>query len=105
MSELAFNLNGDPSDVPTNAVGWRAQDKNAAPEVAYGRMGPSCCRGSRGTTCAPRSARPDVTASIRSTMEQAHPQRAGRLRDGARDRGTAAVATSSALALPAARRQ
>ncbi len=41
MSELAFNLNGDPFDVPTNAVGWRVRKmKNkGAPEVAYGRNG------------------------------------------------------------------
>ncbi len=41
MSELAFNLNGDPFDVPTNAIGWRVRKmKNkGAPEVAYGRNG------------------------------------------------------------------
>jgi len=41
MSELAFNLNGDPFEVPHNAVGWRVRKmKNkGAPEVAYGRNG------------------------------------------------------------------
>jgi hypothetical protein len=41
MSELAFNLNGDPFEVPPNAVGWRVRKmKNkGAPEVAYGRNG------------------------------------------------------------------
>ena len=41
MSELAFNLNGDPFEVPSNATGWRVRKmKNkGAPEVAYGRNG------------------------------------------------------------------
>ena len=41
MSELAFNLNGDPFDVPPNAVGWRVRKMKSkgAPEVAYGRNG------------------------------------------------------------------
>lgn len=41
MSELAFNLNGDAFDVPTNAVGWRVRKMKSkgAPEVAYGRNG------------------------------------------------------------------
>jgi hypothetical protein len=41
MSELAFNLNGDPFDVPPSAVGWRVRKMKTkgAPEVAYGRNG------------------------------------------------------------------
>ena len=41
MSELAFNLNGDVFEVPTNAVGWRVRKMKTkgAPEVAYGRNG------------------------------------------------------------------
>jgi hypothetical protein len=41
MSELAFNLNGDPFDVPPNAAGWRVRPMKAkgAPEVVYGRNG------------------------------------------------------------------
>lgn len=41
MSELAFNLNGDPFEVPPNAVGWRVRKMKTkgAPEVAYGRNG------------------------------------------------------------------
>ena len=41
MSELAFNLNGDPFDVPANAAGWRVRKMKTkgAPEVAYGRNG------------------------------------------------------------------
>jgi hypothetical protein len=41
MSELAFNLNGDPFDIPADAVGWRVRRMKAkgAPEVVYGRNG------------------------------------------------------------------
>ena len=41
MSELAFNLNGDAFEVPTNAAGWRVRKMKTkgAPEVAYGRNG------------------------------------------------------------------
>ncbi len=41
MSELAFNLNGDAFEVPTNAVGWRVRKMKTkgAPEVTYGRNG------------------------------------------------------------------
>lgn len=41
MSDLAFTLNGDPFDVPTNAVGWRVRKMKSkgAPEVTYGRNG------------------------------------------------------------------
>ena len=41
MSDLAFNLNGDPFDVPPDAVGWRVRKMKlkGAPEVAYGRNG------------------------------------------------------------------
>jgi hypothetical protein len=41
MSELAFNLNGDPFEVPPGAVGWRVRKMKSkgAPEVAYGRNG------------------------------------------------------------------
>jgi hypothetical protein len=41
MSELAFNINGDPFDVPANAIGWRVRKMKAkgAPEVVYGRSG------------------------------------------------------------------
>jgi hypothetical protein len=40
-SELAFNLNGEPFDVPANAVGWRVRrmKSKGAPEVVYGRNG------------------------------------------------------------------
>src|SRR5262245_39366839 len=40
-SELAFNINGDPFDVPPNAAGWRVRKMKhkGAPEVAYGRNG------------------------------------------------------------------
>jgi hypothetical protein len=41
MSELAFNLNGDPFEVPANAAGWRVRrmKQKGAPEVVYGRNG------------------------------------------------------------------
>jgi hypothetical protein len=41
MSELAFNINGDPFDVPANAAGWRVRrmKQKGAPEVVYGRSG------------------------------------------------------------------
>jgi len=41
MSELAFNLNGEPFDAPSNAVGWRVRKfkSKGAPEVVYGRQG------------------------------------------------------------------
>lgn len=41
MSELAFNINGDPFDIPANAIGWRVRKMKAkgAPEVVYGRNG------------------------------------------------------------------
>lgn len=41
MSELAFNINGDPFEVSPSAVAWRARKMKAkgAPEVAYGRNG------------------------------------------------------------------
>ena len=41
MSELAFNLNGEPFDVPAEAVGWRVRKMKhkGAPEVVYGRNG------------------------------------------------------------------
>lgn len=41
MSELAFNINGDPFDVPANAAGWRVRrmKQKGAPEVVYGRNG------------------------------------------------------------------
>lgn len=41
MSELAFNMNGEPFDVPANATGWRVRrmKHKGAPEVVYGREG------------------------------------------------------------------
>jgi hypothetical protein len=41
MSDLAFNLNGEPFEVPSAAVGWRVRKLKAksAPEVVYGRQG------------------------------------------------------------------
>jgi len=41
MSELAFNLNGDPFDPPSNTIAWRVRrfKSKGAPEVVYGRQG------------------------------------------------------------------
>ncbi|HTR55005.1 MAG TPA: hypothetical protein VMJ10_30175 [Kofleriaceae bacterium] len=41
MSELAFNVNGEPFEIPAGAVAWRVRKMKAkgAPEVAYGRNG------------------------------------------------------------------
>jgi hypothetical protein len=41
MSELAFNVNGDPFEIPAGAVAWRVRKMKpkGAPEVAYGRNG------------------------------------------------------------------
>src|SRR5512144_341444 len=41
MSELAFNLSGEPFEVPSAAVGWRVRKlkPKGAPEVVYGRDG------------------------------------------------------------------
>lgn len=41
MSELAFNLNGEPFEVPDAAVAWRVRrlKRRGAPEVLYGREG------------------------------------------------------------------
>lgn len=41
MSELAFNVNGEPFEVPAAAAGWRVRRLKAkgAPEVVYGRDG------------------------------------------------------------------
>ena len=41
MSELAFNMNGEPFDVPPTATGWRVRrmKHKGAPEVVYGRDG------------------------------------------------------------------
>jgi hypothetical protein len=41
MSELAFNLNGEPFDLPLTAIGWRVRKfkSKGAPEVVYGRQG------------------------------------------------------------------
>jgi hypothetical protein len=41
MSELAFNLNGEPFDLPLTATGWRVRKfkSKGAPEVVYGREG------------------------------------------------------------------
>jgi len=41
MSELAFNMNGDPFEVPETATGWRVRKMKpkGAPEVVYGRDG------------------------------------------------------------------
>lgn len=41
MSELAFNLSGEPFEVPSAAVGWRVRKlkHKGAPEVVYGRDG------------------------------------------------------------------
>src|SRR5262249_51341388 len=44
MSELAFNLSGEPFEVPAHAVGWRVRrmkqrGEKGAPEVVYGRDG------------------------------------------------------------------
>ena len=41
MSELAFNLNGEPFEVPDGAVAWRVRKlkSRGAPEVIYGREG------------------------------------------------------------------
>jgi len=41
MSELAFNVNGEPFEVPAAAIGWRVKRLKAkgAPEVVYGRDG------------------------------------------------------------------
>ena len=41
MSELAFNMSGEPFDVPGAATGWRVRrlKPRGAPEVVYGRDG------------------------------------------------------------------
>ena len=41
MSELAFNVNGEPFEIPAGAVAWRVRKMKpkGAPEVAYGRNG------------------------------------------------------------------
>jgi hypothetical protein len=41
MSELAYNLNGEPFEVPGAAVGWRVRKlkSKGAPEVVYGNEG------------------------------------------------------------------
>jgi hypothetical protein len=41
MSELAFNLNGEPFDLPLTATGWRVRrfKSKGAPEVVYSREG------------------------------------------------------------------
>jgi len=41
MSELAFNLSGEPFEVPAQATGWRVRrlKPKGAPEVVYGRSG------------------------------------------------------------------
>jgi hypothetical protein len=41
MSELAFNLNGEPFELPSAAVGWRVRKMKpkGAPEVVYSRDG------------------------------------------------------------------
>src|SRR5512139_859354 len=41
MSELAFNLNGEPFELPPAATGWRVRKfkSKGAPEVVYGREG------------------------------------------------------------------
>lgn len=41
MSELAFNMNGEPFEVPPVATGWRVRrmKHKGAPEVVYGRDG------------------------------------------------------------------
>ena len=41
MSELAFNMNGEPFEVPASATGWRVRrmKHKGAPEVVYGRDG------------------------------------------------------------------
>jgi hypothetical protein len=41
MSELAFNINGEPFEVPSSATGWRVRrmKSKGAPEVVYGRNG------------------------------------------------------------------
>src|SRR5262245_17721738 len=41
MSELAFNVNGEPFEVPAAATGWRVRrlKQKGAPEVVYGRDG------------------------------------------------------------------
>lgn len=41
MPELAFNMSGEPFEVPNRAVGWRVRrmKPKGAPEVVYGRNG------------------------------------------------------------------
>ncbi len=41
MSELAFNMNGEPFELPATATGWRVRrmKQKGAPEVVYGRDG------------------------------------------------------------------
>ena len=41
MSDLAFNVNGEPFEAPANAAGWRVRrlKQKGAPEVVYGRDG------------------------------------------------------------------
>ena len=41
MSELAYNLSGEPFEVPNHAAGWRVRrmKPKGAPEVVYGRNG------------------------------------------------------------------
>lgn len=41
MSELAFNMNGEPFEVPAAATGWRVRrmKQKGAPEAVYGRDG------------------------------------------------------------------
>jgi len=47
MFELAYNLSGEPFDVPLDATAWRVRKlkPKGAPEVVYGRDGlPLFCR-------------------------------------------------------------
>ena len=41
MSDLAFNINGEPFEVPATASGWRVRRMKlkGPPEVVYGRDG------------------------------------------------------------------
>lgn len=41
MSELAFNVNGEPFEIPGGAIGWRVRrlKQKGAPEVVYGKDG------------------------------------------------------------------
>jgi hypothetical protein len=67
VSELAFNINGDPFDVPTNAAGWRAARTGGGLPATGCR---SCCRSRPTSDLVDEANRPIAALRARSDFDR-----------------------------------